>query len=56
MREKEGAMAVAEAEIEPGDASAKVSSEQADGQGKDRGFGRHRAPKRILTLSLSSPS
>ena len=47
MREEEGAMAVAEAEIETRDASTKVSGEEADGQGKDRGFGRHRGPKRI---------
>ena len=60
MREEERGVAVlpAEAEIEAGDASAMpvVSSEQADGQGKNHGFGRHRAFKRILTLSLSGPS
>jgi hypothetical protein len=38
VREEDGAMAVAEAEVEPGDASAKSVGEQPDGQGKDRGL------------------
>ena len=48
-------MAVAEAEIEAEDASAKVvSNEQADRQGKDRGFGRYRAPKQIPSEMANS--